>query len=94
MIAFAVFFGFVSSFKTYATRRQLSYAKWIPSGVVSFSFLIPRVLRRNREETDKTTSTISLQGLRYRVPEHSFVLTSPTSRWDPGAPIPDPNRSE
>ncbi|KAJ8503035.1 hypothetical protein ONZ45_g11223 [Pleurotus djamor] len=33
MLASALVFGTVSALKTYATRRQLSYAKWIPSGV-------------------------------------------------------------
>ena len=33
MIAFSLVFGFVAAFKAYATRRELPYAKWIPSGV-------------------------------------------------------------
>lgn len=33
MIIFAVIFGLVAAFKTYASRRELSYAKWIPSGI-------------------------------------------------------------
>jgi len=33
MIVFAAIFALVSAFKTYAMQRQLSYAKWIPSGV-------------------------------------------------------------
>ena len=33
MILFAIIFGLVAAFKTYATRRELPYAKWIPSGI-------------------------------------------------------------
>jgi uncharacterized oligopeptide transporter (OPT) family protein len=33
MICFAAIFALVSGFKTFATRHQISYAKWIPSGV-------------------------------------------------------------
>ena len=33
MLSFAIIFGLVSAFKTVAQRRQLWYAKWIPSGV-------------------------------------------------------------
>jgi uncharacterized oligopeptide transporter (OPT) family protein len=33
MLLSALIFGMNSAFKTYASTRQLSYAKWIPSGV-------------------------------------------------------------
>jgi uncharacterized oligopeptide transporter (OPT) family protein len=33
MIFFAAIFALVSGFKTFAIRRQMHYAKWIPSGV-------------------------------------------------------------
>lgn len=33
MVLFAILFGLVAALKTYATRRELSYATWIPSGV-------------------------------------------------------------
>jgi uncharacterized oligopeptide transporter (OPT) family protein len=33
MLVFAAVFAAISAFKTYASRRQLSYVKWIPSGV-------------------------------------------------------------
>ena len=33
MVAFAVVFGIVAAVKTYAARRELPYAKWLPSGV-------------------------------------------------------------
>lgn len=33
MVAFALIFSVISAFKTHASRRQLWYAKWIPSGV-------------------------------------------------------------
>lgn len=33
MLAFAIFFSATSFLKTVATRRHLSYARWIPSGV-------------------------------------------------------------
>ena len=33
MALFATAFGLLSAFKIYAMQRQLSYAKWIPSGV-------------------------------------------------------------
>lgn len=33
MIAFAILFASVAAAKTYATRREHPYAKWIPSGV-------------------------------------------------------------
>ncbi|KII89975.1 hypothetical protein PLICRDRAFT_138375 [Plicaturopsis crispa FD-325 SS-3] len=33
MLIFAIIFGVISAFKTYASTRQKSYAKWIPSGV-------------------------------------------------------------
>jgi uncharacterized oligopeptide transporter (OPT) family protein len=33
MLAFAAIFATIAAFKTYAARRHLPYAKWIPSGV-------------------------------------------------------------
>lgn len=33
MVSFAIVFALVAAAKTYATRRELPYAKWIPSGV-------------------------------------------------------------
>ena len=33
MVIFAVIFGLVAALKTHASRRELYYAKWIPSGV-------------------------------------------------------------
>lgn len=33
MVASALIFGLVSAVKTYCSRKQLRYAKWIPSGV-------------------------------------------------------------
>ncbi|KAI0303847.1 OPT oligopeptide transporter protein-domain-containing protein [Multifurca ochricompacta] len=33
MLSFAIIFALISAFKTYASRRRLWYAKWIPSGV-------------------------------------------------------------
>ena len=33
MVVFAIIFGLVAALKTYASRRELYYAKWIPSGV-------------------------------------------------------------
>ncbi|THG99727.1 hypothetical protein EW026_g2671 [Hermanssonia centrifuga] len=33
MITFAIVFAAISAFKTYASRREITYAKWIPSGV-------------------------------------------------------------
>lgn len=33
MIGFAIVFAFVAAAKTYASRQDLPYAKWIPSGV-------------------------------------------------------------
>src|ERR1700722_12640681 len=40
MLAFAIVFALISAYKTDASRRQLSYAMWIPSGVAfATSFL-------------------------------------------------------
>jgi uncharacterized oligopeptide transporter (OPT) family protein len=33
MIAFAIVFGCIAAIKTFASSRQLSWAKWVPSGV-------------------------------------------------------------
>lgn len=33
MISFSIVFAFIAAVKAYATRREISHAKWIPSGV-------------------------------------------------------------
>lgn len=33
MVLFAIIFSLVAAFKVYASRRELPYAKWIPSGI-------------------------------------------------------------
>lgn len=81
MSSFALAFGLLSAFKTYATRRQLWYAKWIPSGVafaIGFlntpSFSIARLIGGIMEYVYRTRYARDGSDIRLIVVASGFVL--------------------
>ncbi|KAG7451205.1 OPT oligopeptide transporter [Guyanagaster necrorhizus] len=81
MFAFAIIFGAVAAFKTYAARRYLWYSKWIPSGVafaIGFlntpSFSIARLIGGVLEHVYRTRFTKDKSDIRLIVIASGFVL--------------------
>lgn len=81
MIIFAALFAAISAGKTYATRRQVWWAKWIPSGVafaIGFlntpSFSIARLIGGVLEHVYRTRFTRGKSDIRLIVIASGFVL--------------------
>ncbi|PBL03508.1 oligopeptide transporter [Armillaria gallica] len=81
MLAFAIVFGAVAAFKTYASRRYLWYAKWIPSGVafaIGFlntpSFSIARLIGGVIDHVYRTRFAKDKSDIRLIVIASGFVL--------------------
>ncbi|KAK0193877.1 OPT oligopeptide transporter protein-domain-containing protein [Armillaria mellea] len=81
MLAFAIVFGAVAAFKTYATQRHLWYAKWIPSGVafaIGFlntpSFSIARLIGGVIDHVYRTRYAKDKSDIRLIVIASGFVL--------------------
>ncbi|KAK0500373.1 OPT oligopeptide transporter protein-domain-containing protein [Armillaria luteobubalina] len=81
MLAFAIVFGAVAAFKTYAAQRHLWYAKWIPSGVafaIGFlntpSFSIARLIGGVIDHVYRTRYAKDKSDIRLIVIASGFVL--------------------
>ncbi len=81
MLAFAVIFGFSAAVKNYAARKQLWWAKWIPSGVafaIGFlntpSFSIARLLGGILDHVYRTKFSKNPSDIRLIVVASGFVL--------------------
>jgi uncharacterized oligopeptide transporter (OPT) family protein len=81
MAAFAALFAVLSMIKIYATRRELWYAKWIPSGVafaIGFlntpSFSIARLIGGIMEYIWRTRYAKDGRDIRLIVVASGFVL--------------------
>ncbi|KAJ6513194.1 OPT oligopeptide transporter protein-domain-containing protein [Mycena sanguinolenta] len=81
MLSFAILFALISAMKTWADRRQLWYAKWIPSGVafaIGFlntpSFSVARLIGGIVEHVYRTRYAKNKNDIRLIIIASGFVL--------------------